>query len=405
MNLSYYNLAIIFLLGAMGSSCGSSGGNNSGDIFLSEIPSPEVLPENSDSCISWNTEFSDDTGFIDKEVERIEIIPLEINDQCVIGSVSDIRLQNGNFIITDAGKAQGIFEFDSNGRFIRRLGAKGEDPDMYLSINGTDFRNDGFSILDWTGRKILNYDYDGNCVGNISMPDNMPMNFALAGGDGVIGTYASYFPERPFSLTWLTGDSIAATAFPFTDTRENPAANLLRANNNDIMYYSALSDTIYKVGKKDLTPLYKMGVVNERELKDFLAETADLDNGEFMRMKYSDRKDLPVNMVSLTETAGSWILGYQKGLDSYISVIGKQDNKARNYRRVNFKEKAVYFPFVPFGTDDRFLISCIDENLSRIKKDDMERIYDKVTDPGMRDLIENYDFENNNPLICKIWLK
>src|SRR5690606_23195528 len=64
----------------------------------------------------------------------IKYVPLETNDNTLIGSISKLYVKNDLIIVFDR-EYSNIFLFDQNGSFVRRIGEKGNGPSEYIKFN------------------------------------------------------------------------------------------------------------------------------------------------------------------------------------------------------------------------------------------------------------------------------
>ncbi|MBN2818553.1 MAG: 6-bladed beta-propeller [Bacteroidales bacterium] len=70
--------------------------------------------------------------------KKIEFIPLETNDEALLGDVLKIRKHKGFYYLYD--NTGNLFRFDTEGKFMNRIGAIGNGPEEYNTI--TDFTID-----------------------------------------------------------------------------------------------------------------------------------------------------------------------------------------------------------------------------------------------------------------------
>ena len=66
-------------------------------------------------------------------VDSIEYIPLETTEECLVGEVTDVVMAGDRLFVFDA-KQQEVWSFDRSGRYVGRLGRRGEGPGECLSI-------------------------------------------------------------------------------------------------------------------------------------------------------------------------------------------------------------------------------------------------------------------------------
>lgn len=95
-------------------------------------------------------------------------IPLETNQQSIIGQVDLIRYHAGNFLILDK-KNHTIFFFDSLGQFTTKIDNYGRGPDQFQGINDFSCFNESVYVLDNKGR-IFIYNQTGIFQQTIHLP-------------------------------------------------------------------------------------------------------------------------------------------------------------------------------------------------------------------------------------------
>jgi hypothetical protein len=96
-------------------------------------------------------------------VSKITVVPLETNDDCLIGqSIASVKLHQ-DLIYINSHRRQ-LLVFDLNGNFIRNIGSVGQGPGEFREMRDFIFTNDGnIEILD--SKKIETYTLDGKHIG------------------------------------------------------------------------------------------------------------------------------------------------------------------------------------------------------------------------------------------------
>lgn len=95
--------------------------------------------------------------------DSIEIIPLETNDDCLIGWIHRIVSTDDRYYLSSAVSydTEKLFVFDKKGKFIGQIGKEGEGPEEYLGMNDFALVND--SIVKITENyNLTSYDSGGN---------------------------------------------------------------------------------------------------------------------------------------------------------------------------------------------------------------------------------------------------
>lgn len=372
--------------------------------ILENIPEASIATTVDSTFRTFHLSESDDKDFLKKEVSEIELIPLETREDCVIGRISDMKIFHDKIVVVDGYKAQRIYLFDMNGKYIRSIGNKGEGPGEYASINSIDIHDGGVDIRDWLTQKYIGYDYSGNCRFERSMLKTSPENVMPLNDSVVAGTYAGYYPGKPYQLEWIVNDSIRDTAMPFRTERSFAAGSLMRSERG-VLFLPDMSDTIYMVDPDRLSAIYSFGLYEKGEMENYLMATSELTDKEFMDDLNFGESGVPVNSVDYKEFLDRLFVEFQKNGKQHISIVDKKDSSVRSYKKSDNGTREIPVPFIFFDDEEYGLSSCITEEFEIVGDEDRRRVYDRILDPSKKGIIENYDFESNNPIICRFKLK
>jgi hypothetical protein len=93
--------------------------------------------------------------------KNVRPIILEDHEYAIIGRIDGIQVFENYMFILDQLKAQKLFVFDRNGKYIRQIGSRGQGPGEYVALNDFCINKEKreICILD-NLRKILIYDID-----------------------------------------------------------------------------------------------------------------------------------------------------------------------------------------------------------------------------------------------------
>lgn len=95
-------------------------------------------------------------------VEKVDIVPLETTDESLINDLTLIEVTD-NFIFIYQRKNSEILRFARNGKFLNKIGRKGQGPGEYTYISSLQIdENKGEVYAITTANGVLVYDFEGN---------------------------------------------------------------------------------------------------------------------------------------------------------------------------------------------------------------------------------------------------
>jgi hypothetical protein len=107
---------------------------------------------------------------VEEKFGNIEFIPMETNEKALMGEVLKIMKHNGFYYLYD--DAGNLLRFDSQGKFVNRIGAIGKGPEEYNII--TDFaldKKNDFVVVNSLG-KLVYYTTEGQFVKTLKSGTN-----------------------------------------------------------------------------------------------------------------------------------------------------------------------------------------------------------------------------------------
>ena len=374
------------------------------EIYVNPVPVPSVIATPVDLIPSLNLGQSDDTEFMTKEIANTRLIPLETTDDCLIGNITDLRLVGDTLVVVDGYKSKQVYLFNRDGKFLSKIGSVGDGPGEYGQITQATANSDGIEIFDMQSNRFIAYDYDGNIRETIGFNETSPIGVLRLNDSVFLAPYASYFEQFPFAIQWLEGDSIVDTAFPYSINRHEIAPSLFRLNENEIGLHIPYNDTIYSITDRQITPLYTLGLITEEESRNWLLTSAKMSNDE--RIEYvMNNKNAPVEFETVYPTEDYFVITHQKGTNVYISIVDRKTLESRNYIIGSAKAKRQYIlPHFITVSGNSMLGSFEDTyfiNLSKKTREEIEKHFSEHD----QEILKNYDYENNNPIVWLMELK
>jgi hypothetical protein len=102
--------------------------------------------------------------------ESVEVIQLETKEECLISTIQKVVFFNDRYYVLDD-RQESLFCFDSSGKFLFKIAAKGEGPEEYLHLGyfNVDTYHNQLLILEPFG-SLLSFDLEGRFLSKIKLP-------------------------------------------------------------------------------------------------------------------------------------------------------------------------------------------------------------------------------------------
>ena len=196
--------------------------------------------------------------------EDIEYIPLETAEDCFVGRIRSLQIMDEFIVVISSGDC---LVFDrKTGKFIRRIGTKGNGPNEYYSfIQGDGVNGKKNTIIAAKATGLIEYSLiDGSVVeppitASIQLPFagkymNIDNDSWVKGSLNIAGdleTQLVFFDREKVT------DSVANTSV-FENKKNsffmNPSEILFYRYNNNVLYKFLYNDTIFNISNKKLVP-------------------------------------------------------------------------------------------------------------------------------------------------------
>lgn len=216
---------------------------------------------------------------------KIEIIPLETNEQSLIQRISKVIEYNLCLYILDS-RQKAILIFDKTGKFISKIHTVGRAPSEYsllydIAINTY---SETLDALDPMG-KIITYDLKGNYISSIYLP-HPPMAYhliSILNKDSILLHTEPYITtDYTFRIFSRKADSITKQ---FYKQQEFIAWNIkgpLQVYKDTLYYSQAIHNEVYKIINDSLYLAYSWNFgkysydINQMQLPDLTDPTKQM---------------------------------------------------------------------------------------------------------------------------------
>lgn len=345
--------------------------------------------ENKVESVDANTLVIDSlTNLPEQKIKEIRYIPLETNDDILIGGISTVRYVNGYFYFISSQK---ILVFDKRGKFAYCIDKVGQGPGEYTSAWGVDVNLQGdVYVADTSVGKVIKYSSKGTQFEEYMIGERM-LDFAalndsvfylaniLKGGESDIDIALARYSTISKELKVLsTYDDI------FDDGIQRFGSSFFRSNGS--LYY-------YKLFSSELCEVTENGIKSYLKFPSTRWATKDIIKKwqKNMQAAYKEDKDVLRGISAFCETGEYLYID----LSSFPSVAILKNKKTGELTKPNFfSGKIRSYQQVNGATDNYlvFLTSSESENIEYILEHDTDML------PEDREALSHLS-DDDNPVL------
>lgn len=330
---------------------------------------------------------------------KVEIIPLETSDSCLLVSIDKIVNVDGLLYIFD-GRRPALYVFDEKGAFVRQISRWGDGPGEHLLISDfiVDKKQQTIGLLSPNGYMGM-YDLYGRFIRQDVLPVK-PNYYAIAQFDTDRWVFWSCVREDEDGITIVGKDSLNTVSGFWRNDRilDMGSLNPFYEYNDNVYFTTAYQNIVYKLTEKGVHPVYcwdfgKDGIDDEMLQKYLLIENEGKRNDELIK----DLSDgtLPFCMKFHRENDLYYYVSLQKGLGTANKNINvfyrKQDGSTFVFERL--AEKLSINP----------LLLTEDYIVSKLNFDDYTYLRPFLSEQDYSKLLLRE--EDDNPCLVKYYFK
>lgn len=134
-------------------------------------------------------EFNNTINPLAENISSIELIPLETDSEHLVGGVTDLTIARDSYIVMDLIN-NNIFRYSADGKFLGRIGQKGNGPEEYIRINDIQYRDGNLRVFS-TPSKLQRFSLDGNMIDSKIFPEMDLGSMSWLTDEGML-TYYGY---------------------------------------------------------------------------------------------------------------------------------------------------------------------------------------------------------------------
>lgn len=335
-------------------------------------------------------------------IEAIRFIPLETNDNSLIGEVSKVQTGNDRIFVLDNSISKTLFIFDPDGNFLFRIGTKGNGPGEFFR-GPHDFSIDSdrkqIYVFEAEARKVVVFDWNGTFIREKKF-DKFPYAFALLGPGKHALAYRTKSDKYELAITGNEGNERfrfgkIPTDLAFTSTFP------ITVNEGNVWFSPNLSNLICKIGNDSISRgiFFDFGKYNlPQTLKTELQK--DFDPSKLNSNVYV------TGISNVLESDQLLFFRYPRG-GLFLYYIGNKQSKA--YRTGT----SLFESIIPSDIKEikgDILLSALNvqwyEQYNQIKKDNTSEARSFMAKiPGeLRNLLDTIP-ESANPTLCIFRIK
>lgn len=188
-------------------------------------------------------------------IDNIQYVALETTDESILGGLEKIVPTKDYFFIQDLYM---LYMFDCKGKFISRIGNKGQGQSEYIELSDFDIDDENIYILDGSKSNILRYSYENQFLGSIYIKhSNSYISNIIKTQDGFIcyhdpllnvNQYGKSVPD--LVLYDEFGNEKSVLHYRTVNIKVAPPFDhppVLKKYKDKILYYPPFQDTVFSI--------------------------------------------------------------------------------------------------------------------------------------------------------------
>lgn len=328
------------------------------------------------------TDFDTTYGKLSDFAEEVKMIPLEFTDKSILGEIKKVVMSDKFIFIMERTKQEGVYVFDHTGKFLYRIGSRGQGPEEFIdlfdfSINEED---ELIYLFDQPRKRILVFTFDNKFIKDI------PMNYYASRFEYQNGLFYLYREHASYGTPLYSlvikdqnGD-LVDKYYPMAKDAEEMYIHdcIFRKRENDILFAQNLNDSVFTLSGSKLNPRYYI------DYKDRTMSKEDR-----MDIKFHVRP--PISIILEKKTLGGITDIFEindkvfiKNVNIIIPMLTVYDKKKKEVNTFQYLEDDFLFIATehPIGQYKNYLLSlkdqesiqnCMDHFDNWIKEGDLDK--------------------------------
>jgi len=368
--------------------------------------------------------------FIDSIIDKIEIIPLQLNTESILSRIEKLVNFDNRYFIKDDQKKD-IFCFNHKGKFLYKINKYGKGQDEYNEITDFFIEDSLLYILDSKQKNILVYSIDENSsiIKRFNLRKlNIPVysfskysadTFLMSGPHIGVGNYIDRYNLRLIDKS----GNILSQHLSFNHFWDNFTTTIISFTKYKDKYY--LPDEIthsyieINPNTKSLSTKYSFNFYDhniiEKKLPDIKlvgVNLGEMKKNAQKKINFINESNMIIGPTKIIET-DNYILfeTYLRGEKKYGIMCKSTSNVVfyEKYRSISLLTNINLNDFIGIGTDEGFIIILYPSMYLQVLKKQKEKNpqeFEKklVRDKGLKMLYNKFNIDSN-PLLLKIYFK
>jgi hypothetical protein len=339
-------------------------------------------------------------------VDSVEVVQLETNDQCLIGTISEVLLFKEKYFIHDV-QQQTVFCFDQSGKFIRKIGERGHGSEEHAHLGSIaiDPYNEQLLLVVPFG-SVLCFDLNGNFLTRVEVPDAGAINelhvlnadkwmFASLNNHGIL--YFSKEESRIIERLYENRTRLPALPHPLEQSY---------TYNDSVFYLPTFDATTLNMSDVHRKTAYtwNLGVNNNsrRQIESFLknVESVQIRSREDY-ISYLEMLNNSLNhFIHFTRESHRYRMSVLDYKNEFLHLVfDKLENKAVVFRKTKEGIHWVYSGFL--NHQDRVIVY---DTATHPSRKDITSYTKEIFSPEQLKIVEAHT-ENDNPFLVVYHLK
>ena len=285
----------------------------------------------------------EETIFLSDFFSKVTLIPLETNENSLIGHFSGIQIYNELFFVLDKNVAKGVFIFDKEGNFIRKIGNVGQGPEEYIAISDftIDKINNRLLTIDPESKKIHFYSIEnGNHIKSIRLHEqDVYINDIVLIGERIIGNIIPFDNKK--KPRYLLREIDVNTGKTKHELLEAASLNcdwsglvfkdecyFYDKDGVSPKYTNFFMNTVYQITENGIVPYLTLKTPNWVTCNS-IQKISENESSEMNAYEVVRDKELDFNISEYIESDSLIFLEYQKGYNWIHVIYDKRRKKVR----------------------------------------------------------------------------